>query len=128
MGKVIWLLSWFAPAVPNVASIRGRVCRGLLTRKMTEIKKSNRIITWTEDHEAAYAELLMSIKQFAQRQLNVYNPEEELWMFVDASEKAWSKIVIQCTCAQLNLPVQEQVHKPIIFLADDLVNLSRSGV
>ena len=45
MGKIVWLMTWLAPAIPNLASIRERLGRGInLTGKASEIKRRNRLV------------------------------------------------------------------------------------
>ena len=69
----------------------------------------------TKEHDAAWEAIVDMLS--ASVTLAHPNPEWDMCVFTDASESHWGSVITQCVPGTLELPFDEQVHQPLLFLS-----------
>jgi len=123
--EYVHCLTWMANAIPDFTE-RVAPLRTLLEeahrRSGSRTKRSVQKYTvvslgWGHEHEVAFESLqdqLHTSVKLAHR-----DPDKELCIYTDASERYWAGVVTQCERRELEKNVMEQRHEPLAFLSGE---------
>ena len=90
--------------------------------------QENEDIPWNDELEDAWKRFQKLLNVSARESLHQINPNEELGIVSDASEKYWSAIIFQCepiTDEQKTIKLTELTIRPIMFLSGKFIKSQR---
>ena len=113
---------WMSLAIPNFAARVAPLTEVLEEAHKLSGKRTRKSIqnialsslSWGAVHEKAFRNLQDTLRSAVE--LSYPEPEKEICIFTDASERFWSGVVTQCAAGELNKPPQDQKHEPLAFL------------
>ena len=127
LAQSLFLSGWVSPAVPGFAEIRDGFSDVVRTNlKKSKVIKEGRRIEWNDNLDALWSKLRCALKDSAERNLSLFNAEDPVAVFTDASKKYYSVVVTQYPIGQQHLPVHEQDHRPLIFLSGKFTQSQRN--
>ena len=78
---------------------------------------------WNETHDDAWDAFRLSIAKSVS--IAVFDPQKQTHLFSDASLGFWSIVITQTPCNQVDLPINEQDHVPLVFASGAFKNSQR---
>ena len=118
LAQIVFLANWLSPAICGLSAARGPLEQAVGEyRDMRELKQRNEPVEWTPELEACWKDLMARIQKAANEFMATYDPLLALCLFTDASDFYWALMITQCPYEDLDKPVSEQRHRPIMFLS-----------
>eukprot|EP00924_Labyrinthula_sp_SR-Ha-C_P001902 augustus_masked-scaffold_30-processed-gene-2.69-mRNA-1 protein AED:0.48 eAED:0.48 QI:0/-1/0/1/-1/1/1/0/1817 len=118
-AQLIYLLNWLSPNIPKFADLRLPFSdqANLQGKTLKQVEKERIRIDWTDEMEAAYAEIKIVLTQSSKRFLANYDEKAPILLFTDASKYVWSLSVFQDDPDNITNNVQELKPRPLLFLS-----------
>ena len=125
LAEFIYCCRWMAIAIPDFSrrvapltsileksySISGKRTK----RSIRNIKLSR--LSWGPTHSTAFNSLQESLNSAVK--LSYLDPQKEVCIYTDASERYWSAVVTQVKKEDLQLSTEDQKHEPLAFLGSE---------
>ena len=125
LAQPIYCCRWMSIVIPEYARLiapLNELLEEAYTRSGRRTKRSIRgmalsTLSWGSEHKKAFSDLQDSLRNAVM--LSHPDPEKEICIYTDASDRYWSAVVTQIDRDQLTLPTGEQRHSPLAFLGSE---------
>jgi hypothetical protein len=117
-------VNWMRSAIPNysksVAPLQAaivKVFEGKSRRKKKAAAAVSLLHLWGPEEQAAFKDLQAAIMD--SMTLAFPDPDKRICVLTDASDRFYAGLVTQIDEVQLDLPMEEQDHQPLVFLSGE---------
>eukprot|EP00924_Labyrinthula_sp_SR-Ha-C_P008557 augustus_masked-scaffold_32-processed-gene-3.36-mRNA-1 protein AED:1.00 eAED:1.00 QI:0/-1/0/0/-1/1/1/0/1737 len=96
LAQLIYTAKFISPTIPGFSRMRKIVLGShKIGGKMRNLEKKKLKIIWDEEMEMAYTEMIEAIKRSMECSIGYYDPEQNIYLFTDASEFFYSLFITQ---------------------------------
>ena len=97
LAQVIYVCQWISTCVPQFSMYREyfEKITGPLNIAKAQLKKKEQNVVWTNDRLRIWEDFQKLLQASAERGLQCLDPSKELVLLTDASQDAWSIVIVQ---------------------------------
>eukprot|EP00924_Labyrinthula_sp_SR-Ha-C_P010159 maker-scaffold_66-snap-gene-0.74-mRNA-1 protein AED:0.92 eAED:0.92 QI:0/0/0/1/0/0/2/0/501 len=96
LAQLIYTANFISPTIAGFSRMRKIVLGShKIGGNMRNLEKKKLKIIWDEEMKMAYTEMIEAIKQSIERSIGYYDPDQNIYLFTDASEFFYSLFITQ---------------------------------